>query len=673
MTTWSTAQLIAFQAAVSQFTEEEGALRTAVELALEMFDAAAGAVLQDDRVVMAVGFPRSRVPLAALHAACDGRTATLTVEGVGACEVALADVEGDPACRLVLARAGDPFDAGELALIRSMGRMLSVTLRVVRLIQSERALHEERERQLDENALLHRFRSAFDDVDVGMAMLGHGGRFSRVNPKLGAILGYDAEELLGVRYHDLLDPEDRAESERVFAELMWSGATSVAVEQRLLRPGGEAVWLEVTISRGEPNHLVVQAQDVTERRLVETALRESEDRYRSLVEHLPLIVFRNALDLPGTGLYVSPQVEATLGYPISRWHDDEGLFDALLHPDDRERVRAALADVLHTGEDLSCEYRMLASDGRTVAVRQQGTVLRDERGQPVCVQGYILDISEQRQLEQQLRLAQKLEAVGQLAAGIAHEINTPIQFVGDSLHFAAVGVTDLMKLVDTYREIIAGTPSAPRAAAAEERADLPYLHERLPPAFARMDEGVRRIAAIVGAMKDFAHPRSGAHGHVDVNAALESTLVVTHAQYKYVADVETDLGTLPFVMADDGELKQVFVNLIVNAAHAIEDTVGDSGDHGTIRISTRTDGDDAVITVADSGGGIPEQLHDRVFDPFFTTKKVGRGTGQGLAISRSIVTERHGGTILLESAPGRGTTFEIRLPIKGAPALEPAA
>jgi two-component system NtrC family sensor kinase len=229
-----------------------------------------------------------------------------------------------------------------------------------------------------------------------------------------------------------------------------------------------------------------------------------------------------------------------------------------------------------------------------------------------------------------------------------------------------------MELIETYREVISGTSGAARAAAAEEHADLEYLRERLPAAFERMGDGVRRVATIVGAMKDFAHPRAAVHRAMAVNAALESTLVVTHSQYTYVADVETDLRPLPSVMADDGELKQVFVNLIVNAAHAIEDEVRDGKARGTIRILTRADGDEVVITVADTGCGMPTDVHDRIFDPFFTTKEVGRGTGQGLAIARAIIAERHGGTITVDSEPGTGTTFEIRLPVDGVAGAESA-
>jgi PAS domain S-box-containing protein len=260
-------------------------------------------VIEDRVVTMALGFARGDVPVAAVLAACDRESATLALEHAGIAHVAVAEVDGEPACRMLLARVGEPFDAEEQVLINSMGRTLSVTLNVVRLIESERAL-------------LHDFRSAFEDVDAGMALLDLDGRFSQINPKLEAILGHGSDALVGVLYHDLLDPGDRAESKRAFAALQSDG-TVIVVEQRLRLPTGGRVWLEVTISSSDAGRLVVQAQDITQRKHAETLLVESEDRYRSLVEHLPLIVYRNALDMPGTGLYVSPQVETMLGYPMS--------------------------------------------------------------------------------------------------------------------------------------------------------------------------------------------------------------------------------------------------------------------------------------------------------------------------------------------------------------------
>jgi signal transduction histidine kinase len=277
-------------------------------------------------------------------------------------------------------------------------------------------------------------------------------------------------------------------------------------------------------------------------------------------------------------------------------------------------------------------------------------------------------------MEQELRLGQKLEAVGQLAAGIAHEINTPTQFVGDTVGFLRDAFEDIMGMHAQVRaELAAGVEAGTvtpelldRVRDAEETADLEYLRERVPAGFERAEDGVRRVGAIVGAMREFAHPTADKAPH-DLNAALRNTLVVARSEYKYVAELETDFGDLPPVLCNGGDIKQVFLNLIVNAAHAIDQTRGadDEEAHGTIGIRTRAVGDHALISIADTGCGIPADVADRIFDPFFTTKEVGRGTGQGLAIARTLVVERHGGSLTFETVPGAGTTFHVRLPIGG--------
>ncbi|MFW5739935.1 MAG: sensor histidine kinase, partial [Myxococcota bacterium] len=202
---------------------------------------------------------------------------------------------------------------------------------------------------------------------------------------------------------------------------------------------------------------------------------------------------------------------------------------------------------------------------------------------------------------------------------------------------------------------------------AEEEADLAYFDEHGPPSFERCFEGLSRIGTIVGAMKEFAHPDARDKAPADLNQALTTTLAISKNEYKYVADIQTELGELPPVYCYVGDLNQVFLNLIVNAAHAIADVVADTGNRGTITVRTFvTDPDTVCIQVADTGCGIPKSAGNRIYDPFFTTKPVGKGSGQGLAIARSIVVDKHDGTLSFESEEGKGTVFSLRLPIDGA-------
>jgi DNA-binding LacI/PurR family transcriptional regulator/signal transduction histidine kinase len=282
----------------------------------------------------------------------------------------------------------------------------------------------------------------------------------------------------------------------------------------------------------------------------------------------------------------------------------------------------------------------------------------------------VLKESQRRQIEERdTRQAQKLESVGRLAAGIAHEINTPVQFVSDSMHFIDEAFGDLAVLIGRYRahrEALASEPQWQQEALAlgqaENDADLVYLLENGPPAIERSLDGLARVTAIVRSMKEFAHPDQGRQAPADVNKAIENTLIIARNEYKYVADVKVELGNLPPVVCNLGELNQVLLNLLVNAAHAIDDIVRGTGDKGLITVKTWQDGDAAVIAISDTGGGIPENVRERIFDPFFTTKEVGRGTGQGLAIARAAIVGKHGGTLTFETDLGRGTTFFVRLP-----------
>jgi two-component system, NtrC family, sensor kinase len=284
------------------------------------------------------------------------------------------------------------------------------------------------------------------------------------------------------------------------------------------------------------------------------------------------------------------------------------------------------------------------------------------------------DLEAIQRLEVELRQVDKLRAVGQLAAGIAHEINTPIQFVGDSVGFIAEAIRDLLELGHAGLALCRAlktrgieVPELARVDAAAESAGLEDLSSDLAIALRQTTEGLDRISQIVGAMKQFGRPDQREKELADVNRCLRDTLIVSGSEVRHTAEVVCVFGELPHLPCYPGELSQVFLNLIVNAAHAIGQRFAGKS-LGQITITTSATADAIVIKVSDNGGGIDRAVQSRIFEPFFTTKEVGRGTGQGLAISRSIVTDKHSGTLTFESTPGEGTTFIVTLPLSSASA-----
>jgi two-component system, NtrC family, sensor kinase len=282
------------------------------------------------------------------------------------------------------------------------------------------------------------------------------------------------------------------------------------------------------------------------------------------------------------------------------------------------------------------------------------------------------DITAQREFEAQLRQAQKLEAIGQLAAGIAHEINTPTQFVSDNLYFLKGVFDDLLGLVHAYRRGLAALAALPDQAALvkelrdlESKSDIEYVIENAPGAFQSSTDGIKRISTIVRAMKEFSHPDRREMEPAELNAAIENTLIISRNEYKYVADVEKSLGELPPVVCHVGDVCQAILNIIVNAGHAIGDVFQQTGNRGTIRVRTLTEAGFVRVEIEDTGAGIPESAREHVFEPFFTTKEIGKGTGQGLAIAHASIVTKHKGTLSFTTEMGKGTTFVIRLPILG--------
>jgi two-component system, NtrC family, sensor kinase len=387
-------------------------------------------------------------------------------------------------------------------------------------------------------------------------------------------------------------------------------------------------------------------------------------------------------------LYVNRALAAQHGYDSPELLIGRSAFTLLgeyVQPEECKRARAEL----RAGRSARLESEITRPDGGKFLLGFTTTPLRDEHGVTTHYVTLGADITARRESERkktelqeqlyaemrerermaiELRLAQKLESVGRLAAGLAHEINTPIQYVCDSAYFLRSAFADITALFEAYR---GGEHAVERLRELDRQADLEFLLQEVPKAFERTLEGAGRVAAIVRAMKEFAYPDAVEHSPADLNHALTTTLTVARGEYKQAANVVTDFGELPDVVCNVGELNQVFLNLIVNAAHAIHDS-GKDATNGVIEIATRTEGELAQIVISDNGCGIATENLEKIFDPFFTTKEVGRGTGQGLAIARSIVVDKHGGRLEVTSTPGQGTRFTVLLPLHGRKTREAA-
>ncbi len=423
-------------------------------------------------------------------------------------------------------------------------------------------------------------------------------------------------------------------------------------------------------------HLQLSRQQRTLRRTFEekeaevlAQLRRSNSELLKLhaaVEQSPSSVI--ITDVQGRIEYVNHKFSETTGYSLD---EVRGRSPKMLStPETPPATYRELWDAVTHGRVWRGVFRNKRKDGTLFWEQTLIAPVRAEGGDTIThLIALKEDITTQREIEAQLQQAQKMEAIGHLAAGIAHEINTPTQFVSDNLSFLKSSFDDLLELLLAYRRLLAAAAEKPsqeelvrELRAMEERADIDYVIANAPGAFTSSMDGLGRISTIVHAMKEFSHPDQREMELADLNAAILNTLTIARNEYKYVADVEKSLGELPPVPCHVGDMGQVILNILVNAAHAIGDTVRTTGKRGLIRVRSMAEPGFARIEIEDNGTGIPEAAQKHVFEPFFTTKEVGKGTGQGLALAHNVVVKKHKGTLAFETAPGKGTTFIIRLP-----------
>ena len=412
-----------------------------------------------------------------------------------------------------------------------------------------------------------------------------------------------------------------------------------------------------------------------ERKHAEENLKSQRDYVDQIIRETPALV----VGISPTGLttFVNPSVTIHTGYASSELIGGNW-WDLFFPGEEREQV-TLFFEKLSEGALKDYEMVLTTREGVKRTISWNTLSKYDERGQLAELIGFGNDITENKRaelekaaMELQLRHAQKLESIGQLAAGIAHEINTPTQYLGDNIRFLQTSFGDLNNLNVLYDRLMTSAREGQLTTGLVDEIDealrmnnFSFLMKEIPRAIEQSLEGVERVSRIVRAMKDFSHPGTGQKTPIDLNKAIETTLTVAGNEWKYVAKLETELApNLPLVPCMPGEFNQVILNVVVNAAHAINDVMeGTKKEMGIINVSTQLDGDFVEIRVRDTGSGIPEKIRSRIFDPFFTTKPVGRGTGQGLAIAHAVIVDQHQGQIHFESEMGVGTTFIIRLPV----------
>ncbi len=396
-----------------------------------------------------------------------------------------------------------------------------------------------------------------------------------------------------------------------------------------------------------------------ERRNLSDALAHERNVLRTMIDLIPAFIY--AKDAQSRFTACNKLVAARMGVT-----PEEAIgktdFD-FFPPEMAQKFFADEQALLASGKPL-VDHEELAFDklsGTNRVILTSKVPLHDANGNVTGVVGTGLDITDRKAAEERMASSDRLESIGRLASGLANEINTPVQYLNDSVSFIREGVEELLAYID---KLHAAMPRKDGEQAGGDDDDVDYLREELPPALTRMSEGLSRIAEIVRSMKNFSRADQDDLAEVDLNANIANTLTIARSEYKDCADVETCFGELPLVSCHVGQINQVVLNLVVNSAHAIADLVKKNGGRGRITIRTAVEGPHAVISITDTGGGIPEGIRARIYDPFFTTKEVGRGTGQGLSISRNVIVKGHGGELDFDSEIGKGTTFYVRLPIQ---------
>lgn len=528
-------------------------------------------------------------------------------------------------------------------------------------------VHDISNRKKAENELVdshYKFRELIKNSTLGIIRLDEDGEIIMVNPAFIKMLDYNSE--IEVIKQDTKAIYSSLNNRNRFIQTLKRKERISGFEDSLLKKDGsvieirESAWA-VKDKYDKVLYFEVIVEDITEQNQVLKILHESEFKYRMLIDKL-----NEAVYLLVDGKFEIVNSKFLELFEITEeelYSPDFNLFDYM--PSNEKANINNRHNKAIEGKEVATTYEMTVTTKTDIEKEVEVSVSYLNFNGKVAAQGVVRDLTDIKKQETQIRHLQKMESIGTLAAGIAHEINTPSQFVNDNLSFLKDAYKDLLPILNTFKDIDNIDSNSAELKQAIESADLDYLKEEIPIAIDQSLDGVQRIASIVGAMRDFAHNGPKDKVSVNIHKIIKNSITLSKNTWKYIAEIETDFDdNLQTIVCQPNDINQVIVNMIVNSSHAMESKFGSSDTiQGKINIKTINREDKIEIVVNDNGSGMPEKVIKRIFDPFYTTKEVGKGTGQGLAIAYDIIVTKHGGEIEVVSQEGEGTTFTIKLPV----------
>jgi len=594
----------------------------------------------------------------------------------------------------VMSYQNNAFTGDQLKLLEALALHIASSEQNAMLfsqVQTELNERKQADKALQESEA--RYRTLIENLGEGIGFVNPDEQFTLVNPAAEKIFGVAPGGLLGHSLYEFTSP----------------GAFDTIRDQTKLRQSGEkSVYeIEITLADGEKRDLLITAvpqfghqmqfdgtfgvfRDITERKKTEQALYIVQNLLVSEKELLSTTLMSIAdgvivTDRDGLVILFNRAAESITGYTFSE-AIHRPVVDVL-----NLRVSSSLdkiSDVVNYLVELErvqkkySIYRapvLITKNGEKLLLSGSITSLTSADTEKETA-GYVIvfqNITEKQRSDAQNALSQKMQAIGELAAGIAHEINTPIQYVGDNIKFLRKAYAKYTETLTAYQDMVKERLDQTisqdifnqlEALAIQKK--IPYYTEEIPRAIQESLDGTERVRKIVLAMREFSHPSEKEKKLSDLNHGIETTIVISRNEWKYCADLESDLDQqLPLVYCQIDEINQVVLNMIVNAAQSIQEKMLQDqtpDQKGKITVRTVALQNCVRIHITDTGNGIQPEIRGRIFDPFFTTKGVGKGTGQGLSMAHNIIVNNHQGSISVDSEPGQGTTFTIELPLEQA-------